>query len=322
MSPVCRSCIVLLVSSLTAIIGCGFGSSKEEAADASLRVSLLTSLPLSGRWERAAERGLGRIAADLDADVVRLRSLESVDQRDLVVEQGRRGMGLVFCVGPGFENIVFAEAHSYPETNFVLLPGRAYRDNVASVDFVFEDAAWVAGVVSASLGSSRTVGVIRGVGGAWLEEVESAFVAGFRSTDVRREAEFVNPPDGPWQLAARDVKVALYATGWPEPEVLAAAHDAGVLLVTIGTDVMEGESDVVAAAIKVDVAEAMVRIARDVHDGVFVGSVYTLDLGSGVLDVRLNRSLPDVNLPSVHEALEVARSEVTAGIVELEGLGM
>ena len=79
---------------------------------------------------------------------------------------------------------------------------------------------------------------------------------------------------------------------------------------------------VLALAIHVDVAEAMVRLARGAHDESPSAGFYSFGLGSGVVDVRLNRSLPDVNLPTVLEALEVARSEVTAGIVEMEDLGI
>ena len=317
-----RAVSVLLAVALLATASCGPGAPKSKTEATGLQVRLLTSLPVSGRWERAAERGLGRIAADLGADVARNRAVDSTDQRALVVDQGRRGVHLVFCVGPGFEKNVFAEAPSYPETRFVLLPGRAHRENVAGVEFVTQGAAYVAGVVAASLGSSRTVGVLRGAGGGWLEEVERGFISGFLSTGWRRDAEVVSSPEGPWELASRGVEVALYATDRPENEVLAAAHDAGVLLVTIGVDLMEIEPDVVAVAIEVDVAEAMVRMAREVWDGTFAGGVYAFDLGSGVLDVRLNHSLPDVNLPAVQEALEVAKSEVTAGIVELEELGI
>jgi basic membrane protein A len=283
---------------------------------------MLTSLPLSGRWERSAERGLGQVAAELGATVGRERVLESSDLRSVVIDQGRRGVRLVFCVGPGFESIVFAEAHSYPETVYVLLPGRAHRDNVASIEFVSEGAAYVAGVVSASLSSSTRVGVIRGVGGEWLDEIERGFVAGFRSTGWNRRVTAVGSPNGPWELASDGIDVALYATDRPEREVLAAAHDAGLLLVSVGDDVMEAEPDVVAAAIEVDVAEAMTRIAREVRDGGFDGGVYGFGLGSGVLGVRLNPTLPEAGLPAVRAALEKAKSEVTAGIIELEGLGM
>ena len=45
------------------------------------RARLMTSVAVSGRWERAAERGLGLIAAELGAEVARVRTAGSVEQR-------------------------------------------------------------------------------------------------------------------------------------------------------------------------------------------------------------------------------------------------
>ncbi len=62
-------------------------------------VRMLSARSLSGRWERAAERGLGLIAAELDADVARFRVEDQDDARARLAEQGRAGVELVFCVG-------------------------------------------------------------------------------------------------------------------------------------------------------------------------------------------------------------------------------
>ena len=61
-------------------------------------VRMLSARSLSGRWERAAERGLGLIAAELDADVARFRvENDQGDARARLAEQGRSGVDLVFC---------------------------------------------------------------------------------------------------------------------------------------------------------------------------------------------------------------------------------
>jgi basic membrane lipoprotein Med (substrate-binding protein (PBP1-ABC) superfamily) len=228
---------------------------------------------------------------------------------------------LVFCVGPGFERELHSEAPAFPGTRFVLLPGRIHAANVAAIDFMPEGAAYVAGVVAANLREAKAVGVLRGSGGEWLEQLEEGFVLGFQSARPLAELVAVASPEGPWELAAGGAGVALYATDRPEPRVLAMAHDAGLLLVTTEESLLDAEPDLVAATLRVDVAEAMVRVAREALDGSFSGSVYSFDLGSGVLDVELNVSVADANMPELRDALERARSEVTAGIVEMEQLG-
>ena len=159
-------------------IGCG---SDEESTAPAFSVRLLTSPGLSGRWERAAERGLGRIAAELDAEVARKRVNGGGDNRDSLALDGETGVDLIFCVGGGFEKTLYAQAGAHPETVFVLLPGRARSTNVAGMEFQPEGVGYLAGVFAATLGSSRQVGLLRGAGGPWLEALESGFETGFRA---------------------------------------------------------------------------------------------------------------------------------------------
>jgi basic membrane lipoprotein Med (substrate-binding protein (PBP1-ABC) superfamily) len=308
----------LIVSLMAVPVGCR--RVEDEPPQPSFRVRVLTSQPTSGRWERATEQGLGRIAAELDADVARIRAGDEGERRARFTELGQAGVDLVFCVGPEFDELLYTEAAGFPATRFVVVPGDAGGANVAGIEFLPEGAAYVAGVVAAHLRGGAMVGVLRGTGGGWLEQLEEGFVTGFRS--VRRSAEqmTVAPPEGPWELVAAGVEVALYATDQADEKVLAEAHDSGLVLVATDVDLLEREPDVVAAAVHVDVAEAMVRVAREVRDDTFQGGPYVFDFGSGVLDVLLNPTMPATTLTALQEALEVARSEVTAGIVEVEEL--
>jgi basic membrane lipoprotein Med (substrate-binding protein (PBP1-ABC) superfamily) len=312
-----HSRIVLAILLIAAFSGC---RRAEETPD-SFTVRLLTSLPVTGRWELAAEEGIGRIAAELGAEVARLRAGGTAQRHERLAEAGVQAVDLVFCVGPGYEVLLHSEAAKHPGTRFVLLPGRTHAANIAAIEFVPEGAAYVAGVVAATLREATAIGVLRGSGGEWLEQLEAGFKVGCRSASPRAEIVTVAPPEGPWELAARGVEVALYATDRPDPGVLAMAHDAGLLLVSTEERLLADEPDLVAATFRVDVAEAMLRVAREVRDGSFSGSVYSFDLGSGVLDIQLNASIPDASRPAMREALELARSEVTAGIVEMEQLG-
>jgi len=285
-------------------------------------VRLLTSLPVSGRWEREAERGLGRIAAELDADVGRLRVGDEADRRTLIGDQGRAGTDLVFCVGAGFEKMLYSEVGAYPNTVFVLLPGRAHAPNLGGILFLPEEAGYLAGAVASALGSTDEVGLLRGGGRPWLELLEQGFAAGFRSRRRRAEIKTAEGSEGVGELAAAGVDVALYASDRSDDAVLAAAHETDLRLVATDPELMAAEPDLVVAAVEVDVAEAMLRVAREVRDGVFVGRVFAFDLGSGVLDVRLNDALEPKSRKAAKEALEHARSEITAGFVEIEGMGL
>lgn len=291
--------------------------------DKGFRVRLLTSASLSGRWERAAERGLGLIAAELDAEIARSRAAGAADQRSMLRAQARDGIDLVFCVGPEVEALVYTEAAAFPNTDFVIIPGEIHSANVGSIVFMPEEAGFLAGAVAAAATEGTAVGLLRGAGRPWLERLEAGFIAGFRSAVPDAEVISAQGLDGPWQLSAAGVEVALYSTDQVDSQVLAAAHDAGLFLVGADPSLLDAEPDIVIAAVDVDVAEAMLRIAREVHDRTFSGKVYTFDLGSGVLDVEFNLGIaPAGRDTDLREALERARSEITAGWIEIEDLGI
>jgi basic membrane lipoprotein Med (substrate-binding protein (PBP1-ABC) superfamily) len=289
---------------------------------ASFSVRILTARTISGRWERAVELGLDRISAELEADVARVRVDEAANERDRLVELGRAGISLVFCVGGCSETTLYSVATEYPNTVFVMLPGQAHADNVAGIRFLPEEAGYLAGAVAGALNPDDQLGIIRGDGQPWLEPLEEGYAAGFRSRWRRAKVKLGEGPDGAWELGSAGVLIALYAADRVDPEVLAAAHNAGVRLVVTDPELLDVASDTVVAAVDFDVAEAMLRVARELHDHTFVGRVFDFDLGSGVLDVVLSPALAPDNRSLAEEALEAARAEITAGLVEFDELGL
>jgi basic membrane lipoprotein Med (substrate-binding protein (PBP1-ABC) superfamily) len=310
---------VLVVSLALAVPACRRSAPSRAP---SFKVSLLTSLPVSGRWEREAERGLGRIAAQLGGEVRRVRVGDETSGRRFIGEQGRAGTDLVFCVGAGFEKALYADAAAYPDTVYVLLPGRAHGANLGSIVFLPEEAGYLAGAVSEALAPESVGGLLRGDGGPWLEQLERGFAAGFRSRRPDGDVATAEGVDGVAELTSIGVLVALYSSDRAEPSVLAAARETGLLLIATDPQLMAAEPGLVVATVDIDVAEAMLRVAREVRDGVFTGRVFAFDLGSEVLDVRVSDHLEPAKRQVALEALERARSEITAGFVEIEGMGL
>ena len=283
---------------------------------------MLTSRSVSERWERAAEEGLNRVAAELQADVARIRIEEPSHERSLLADQGRAETDLVFCVGGYSETALYSVANSFPKTVFVLLPGRVHAENVAGISFLPEEVGYLAGAVAGAINPDRQLGLLRGDGQPWLEPLEEGYVAGFKSRWRRAKVTVGEGPEGAWELSSAGVLLSLYAAEHADPEVLAAAHNAGLRLVVTDPELLDAGAETIVAAIDFDVAEAMLRVAREVRDNSFEGRVFAFDLGSGVLDVVVNPEMaPDIRA-TADEALEEARAEITAGLVEFDGLGL
>jgi basic membrane protein A len=310
-------CTIVVVALL--IPACGGGPAREDTV---FTVRMVAARTIPGHWEVSAERGLDRISAELEADVARIQVDHPKNERGLLADMGRGGIDLVFCVGGFAEASVYSAAIEFPRTVYVVLPGRARADNVAGIEFVPEEAGYLAGAVAGALAADGPLGILHGSGRPWLEPLEEGYIAGFRSH--RRKAKIVagEGVDGAWQLAAAGALVSLYATDRPDPQVLAAVHDSGIRLVAADPELWRFETDTVVATVDLDVAESMVRVAREVRDGTFEGRVFSFDLGSGVLDVVLNPALAADELAVADEALGTARAEITAGLVEFDELGL
>ncbi len=116
--------------------------------------------------------------------------------------------------------------------------------------------------------------------------------------------------------------IGLYACDAPDPATLHRASEAGVGLIGIGAGIEEAITSPFAGRILVKLAEALRRVAEDRVHGMNAEAGYDFDLGSGVIDFRVNPQLEILNTPEAREKLEEARSAITAGVVELEQMGM
>jgi basic membrane lipoprotein Med (substrate-binding protein (PBP1-ABC) superfamily) len=290
--------------------------------DTRFSVRLLTDQTISGQWERAAELGSARIAAEFGSDVARVRIDDPADGRKVLADLGRAETSLVFCIGGYSETTLYSVATAYPKTVFVMLPGRVRAKNVAGITFLPEEVGYLAGAVAGALSPDAQLGILRGDGQPWLDPLEEGYVAGFKSRWRQAKPKIGEGPDGAWELSSAGVLFALYSADRADPEVLAAAHNAGLRLVTTDPELIDTESDTVVAAVEFDVPEAMMRVAREVRDHTFRGRVFAFDLGSGVLDIVVNPVLAPDTRTVAEEALEAARAEITAGLVEFDGLGL
>lgn len=288
---------------------------------AAFRVALVqvAGSPLSA----AAEIGLRAVGKQLGAQVVERRVGGEEGRRQALRQLGENGVDLVFCVGGEMADLAFGEAAANPETAYVVVPGRVQGANVAGIVFRSVEGGYLAGVLAGVAGARDVAGIIlTGGGDGWADGVASGFAEGLRS--VRPEAREVRAQgaDAAAQLVAAGVRLALVPGGPPDADLVERCRAAGLGLIVVDLGSAGPLAEGVVAAVRLDVPEAMVRVAREVRAGRFHGGVYGFDLGSGVVDLRLNEAWPGAADPKLRSALDDARAGITAGIVEVEQLGI
>jgi basic membrane lipoprotein Med (substrate-binding protein (PBP1-ABC) superfamily) len=285
------------------------------------RVALVAAARVPAWWLDAAKAGLARVAETRGSMPMDLGRVAPEAYRDAVRQLGQSGVELIFCLGDGWAQVVYTESVAFPDSHFVVIGAEASGGSSAGVTFVGEEATYLGGVLAAALHDSQVAGILSGGGGPWLDRLESGYVAGFRSSGRKTEVERFEGRSGVGGLVEAGARVALYAAESADPEVLAAARAAGLDLIVVDPEPLKQHAEGVVAAVSINLAEAMVRVAQDADREDFRGRTFAFDLGSGIVDLQVAPSLLASENAAVIDALAQARAEITAGIAEIEKLG-
>ncbi len=267
--------------------------------------------------------GLQDVRRELGAAVIVRSETDEAGQRQALRELGGAGLDVVFCVGDGIADVVYSEAPASPNTAFVVLDGVVHGGNIAGAVFRAQEGGFLAGVLAAHAGGGGPPGVLlEGRAGPWDDALAKGFVEGFRNEHPGVMAVRGQGPGAATELAAAGVTIALAPANLPGAGMLERCREAGVTLVPARAEPLTVLPEGVAAVVVVNVPEAMLRIAREVRVGQFRGGTYGFDLGSGVVDLVVNPAWSEARDPVVRQALDDARAGITAGIVEVEQLGI
>jgi basic membrane protein A len=296
----------------------------EPGIESAFRVALLTPGPISDQsWNAGAYAGLLRIRDSLGASISHIQVRTPAEFEENFREYGRQGYSLVFGHGFEFQDAVARVAPKFPKTIYVVTSGGISGPNYAGVGFAFEEPAYVAGMVAASV--TRT-GVIGCIGGQELPPVKAgfeAFQAGARALrpDVRVVVSYI----GNWDdvSAGREQALAQIAQGvdviFQNADaaglgVFKAARETGRALV-FGSNADQNSvaPDVILGSVVIDLPHAFLLIAKEVKEGRFPGRRIELGAEDDVVRLALNPALA-ARIPSdVRRRADSVWAEFRAG---------
>jgi basic membrane lipoprotein Med (substrate-binding protein (PBP1-ABC) superfamily) len=309
----CASGAALLLACGAALLACGeapgahshtVGSDRRANGDASapFKVALLTPGPVSDQaWNGGAYQGLLRIRDSLGADISNVQTKTPAEFEEQFRQYGTQGYSLVFGHGFEFQDAAVRVAPDFPKTIFVVTSGDTAATNVAGITFAFQDGAYLAGIIAGSLTKSDTIGVI---GGTELPPVKSSFEA------FAAGAKTMNPSIvvltsyiGNWDdvSAGREQALAQIARGADVIFQNADAAGLGVFQAVKDSHnvyIFGANSDqnsiapaVTVGSVIIDLPHALLTIAREVKNGLFIARPITYGAKDGVVRLVLNPGL-------------------------------
>jgi basic membrane lipoprotein Med (substrate-binding protein (PBP1-ABC) superfamily) len=294
------------------------------SSSGTFRVALLTPGPVSDKsWNGGAYAGLMAIRDSLGAQVSHIQTKTPAEFDENFRQYGAKGFNLVFGHGFEFQDAALRVAPDFPKTVYVTTSGTSVAKNVAGVDFAFEEASYLAGMLAGRMTKSNVLGMI---GGTELPPVKRSFEAfeqGARS--VNPKARVVVSYIGNWDDASAGKEQAIAQISRGVDIIFQNADAAGLGIFQavkeskqtriIGSNVNQNEiaPDHTLGSVVIDLPHAFLLIAREVKKGSFTGKVFSLGLHDNVVtfvtNPRFSRSLP----AGLLSAIDSTRQQMIAG---------
>ena len=156
----CRIAITApLVAATVAVLSCSTSSPQNsKSADtgassrSTFRVALLTPGPISDRaWNGSAYDGLVAVRDSLGAQISHVQTKTPAEFEENFRQYGAQGYDLVIGHGFEYQDAAVRVAPDFPRTLYVTTSGNTVRQNVAGIQFAFEEASYLAGVLAANM---------------------------------------------------------------------------------------------------------------------------------------------------------------------------
>jgi basic membrane protein A and related proteins len=305
--------------------GAAAATGDSATASSAFKVALLTSGPVSDHsWNEGAYDGLMGIRDSLGAHVSNIQTKTPAEFEENFRQYGAQGYSLVFGHGFEFQDAAKRVGPDYPKTVYIVSSSEVEQaPNVAGMNFAFNDASYLAGVLAANLSKSGTIG---GIGGTELPPVVAsfkAFEAGAKS--VNPKIKVVTSYIGNWDDVSagreqalaqinRGVDVIFQNADAAGLGVFQAARETKKALV-IGSNSNQNDvvPEVTPGSVVIDIPRAFLMVARQVQQKQFAPHVLQLGTESRVVTLVLNPKFGDKIPPALHTRLDSLQALVFAG---------
>lgn len=267
-----------------------------------------------------------RIKDSLGAQVSHVQTKSPQDFDENFRQYGVQGFDLVFGHGFEFQEAAVRVAKEFPKTVYVTTSGHSVGANLAGMDFAFEEGAYLAGMVAASVSKSGIIGCI---GGTELPPVKSSFKAfelGARA--INPKVQVLVGYIGNWDdvSAGKEQALAYVARGadvlFQNADaaglgVIQAARERKVYAIGANADQNGLAPETIIGSVVIDLPRALMTVAVEVKERRFVPRVISLGIKERVVRWVINPALMQVVPPTVLKAVDSVSARLGSGALRL-----
>jgi basic membrane lipoprotein Med (substrate-binding protein (PBP1-ABC) superfamily) len=302
--------------------------SAASSTGAAFRVALLTPGPISDRsWNGGAYDGLLAIRDSLGAQISHVQTKTPAEFEENFRQYGAQGYDLVIGHGFEFQDAAVRVGPEYPKTLYVTTSGNTVRANVAGIQFAFEEASYLAGILAAGMSKSAAIGAIGGTELPPVKRSFSAYSSGARSVNPRMgiAVSYV----GNWDDVSAGREQALAQIGRRTDVIFQNADAAGLgvfqaaresksaYVIGANADQNGIAPDVTLGSVVIDLRHAFLLVAKDVKDGTFKPRVVSLGVRENVVRLVLNPTLESRIPGAIRTAIDSVQRRLFDGSLRL-----
>jgi basic membrane protein A and related proteins len=272
------------------------------AASKPFRVALLTPGPISDRsWNGGAYDGLVAIRDSLGAQISHVQTKTPAEFEENFRQYGAQGYDLVIGHGFEFQDAAVRVGPEFPKTIYITTSGNTVKANVAGIQFAFEEASYLAGILAAGMTTSGAIGAIGGTELPPVKRSFAAYAAGARSAKpgIRVVVSYVGNWDdvsaGKEQALAqinRKSDVLFQNADAAGLGVFQAARESGsTYVIGANADQNAVAPEVTLGSVVIDLRHAFLLVAKEIKERRFTPRVVSLGIRENVVRLVLNPTL-------------------------------
>ena len=323
------SSFLLIAAILVSAAGCSHNEASPSSKD-TFSVALLTPGPVSDAgWNAAAFDGLQLIKKTLGSQTAIVQTTSPADFEDAMRDFASRGFAVIFAHGFEYTDAALKVGKSFPKTFFIVTSGSGSSDNVASVTFKIEEAAYVEGILAGKMTKTGVVGCIGGIELPAIHLTFNGFKKGFLL--VRPDGRMLSSFTGSFDDvgAAKEAALAQISQGADLLFHNADAAGLGVFqaaqqkrIYAFGANRNQNDiiPDTVLASAVTNIPRAFLDLATQIKAGSFHPGMIELGMKDGEVTIVYNPALLSQIPQSALDAAKSAEQEIIAGKIDVTRL--
>jgi basic membrane protein A and related proteins len=298
--------------------------SDSSSAGRPFKVALLTPGPISDRsWNGGAYEGLLAMRDSLGAQISHVQTKTPAEFEENFRQYGAQGYDLVIGHGFEFQDAAVRVGPEFPKTLYVTTSGNTVRDNVAGIQFAFEEASYLAGILAAGMTKSSSIGAIGGTELPPVKRSFAAYTAGARS--VNPKIGVVVSYVGNWDDVGAGKEQALAQIGRRTDVIFQNADAAGLgvfqaareskstFVIGANSDQNGVAPEVTLGSVVIDLRHAFLLVGQEVRDRTFKPRVVSLGVRENVVRLVLNPVLESRIPPATRTAIDSVQKRLLDG---------